>query len=129
MILEDQSGRVKITKNEVMHPSMFVTGTVLAIKGCISTNGYFEPSDFTLPGLPEIHQMPEEYSELVSYADENLQRDIFEDLENKEFVAFVSGVEFGEMITSHTERLSQWISGEMGTKMEKLLSSRISRIV
>lgn len=113
-----------------MCPDKFVTGTVVAIKGSISSNGFFEASDVVFPGIPPIHSMPEKYNEIIADTSDTLQRDMFEDLENREFVAFVSGIAFnGVNIKNETERLAQWICGEYGKPKDQLLSSRITRFI
>ena len=54
MILEDDSGRIKIAKNEVMDPARFLTGSVIALLGKINTNGVFDTEDFTYATYPEF---------------------------------------------------------------------------
>lgn len=131
MIIEDQSGRIKIMKNDIMDPANFVTGAVVAIKGRITTNGLFEGSDFTFPGLPSIESMPEQYNDLVTNIEESKgAAPLFENLEQREFVAIFSGIEFGNSQEKATiELLARWILGQYGSPDERLLSSRISRIV
>ena len=62
--------------------------------------------------------------------DEDQHLPLFSSLEKREFLIFVSGLEFGSGIERRlTERFSKWVLGEYGTKNDKLLSSRISRII
>lgn len=126
MVIEDQSGRVKLASNDALNPCHFVTGTVLAVKGAITSNGFFEPVDWTYAGMPSIDSMPEQFNEV----DENLQLGIFDNLENRDFIAFISGIQFDNGgPTCNSVRLSQWISGETGSDNDRLLSKRISRVV
>lgn len=131
MLIEDHSGRMKIFKNEIMNPGNFVTGAVLALKGRINSNGLFEATDFTYPGVPSVEKMPEIYNQHMDLDEETKEpRGLFEDLENREFVAFVSGLEFGtkrEMTT--TALFTRWLLGQYGNPDERLLSSKISRLV
>ena len=126
MVIEDQSGRVKLFNNEILSPGLFVTGTVLAIRGAINSNGFFEALDWTYAGMPSIQSMPDQFKDL----DENLQLGIFDNLEGREFIAFTSGIQFDNGgPTCNSVRLSQWITGETGSDNDRLLSKRISRIV
>ena len=52
MVIEDQSGRIKIQSSEAVNPKNFVTGTVIALKGKITQNGFFKATDYTYCGVP-----------------------------------------------------------------------------
>lgn len=54
LILEDDSGRIKIAKNEVIDPARFLTGSVVALLGKINTNGIFDTEDFTYATYPDF---------------------------------------------------------------------------
>ena len=53
MIIEDETGWIKIGWNELMNPEKFLTGSVVALLGKINTNGVFETEDFTYATYPE----------------------------------------------------------------------------
>jgi DNA polymerase delta subunit 2 len=130
LLLEDTSGRIKILRNEVIDPANFVTGVAIALRGKMNPNGFFETSEYTYPGIPSIECMPKGYEKLVTREDSKEPMPIFEDLEDREFVAFVSGLEFGNKTEKMTiELLAKWILGHYGTPDERMLSSKVSRII
>lgn len=49
-VLEDNSGRVRIKRGEVFQPENFVTGAIVALKGVVDKNGFFEVKDFCYAG-------------------------------------------------------------------------------
>ena len=51
-VLEDNSGRVRIKKNEIFSPEHYVTGMIIALKGVVDKNGFFEVKDFCFAGIP-----------------------------------------------------------------------------
>ena len=57
-VLEDNSGRVRIKKNEIFIPDNFVTGSILALKGVVDVKGFFEVKDFTYAGIPFSGSIP-----------------------------------------------------------------------
>ncbi len=124
-VLEDNSGRVRIRKNEVFSPDNFVTGAIVALKGVVDVKGFFEVKDFTYAGIPFSGSIPRNIN-LTS------QRGLYDDLDSgREFVAFVSGLEFGEPgDVLSTELLLRFLRGEMfnGVKGAKL-ASLITRVV
>lgn len=130
MLLEDTSGRIKILKNDVVDPANFVTGAAIALKGKMDSNGFFQTTEFTYPGVPSIEAMPKGYHKLVTMEDRKEPIPIYEDLDNREFVAFISGLEFGNKSEKMSiELLTSWILGQYGTSDERVLSSKVSRII
>lgn len=129
LLIEDQSGRMKIMVNEIMNPANFVTGSVVALKGRANSNGLFEANDFTYAGIPSLESVPDGFDQQM---DEEVkeQRPLFEDIENRTFIAFVSGLQFGngeEKLS--TELLTRFLLGQIGTREERILNSRVVRIV
>lgn len=57
-VLEDNSGRIRIKKGEVFKPDQFVTGSILALKGVVDKNGFFEVKDFCYAGIPSQKAIP-----------------------------------------------------------------------
>jgi hypothetical protein len=49
--LEDNSGRVRIKRGEVFKPEHFVTGAILALKGVVDKNGFFDVRDYCYSGM------------------------------------------------------------------------------
>ena len=130
LLIEDQSGRMKVVNNEIMNPANFITGSVVALKGRITTNGCFEASDFCFPGIPSIRSMPDGYEHLANFEENKDEISLFENLQNREFVCFVSGLEFGNMENKiSVEILNKFFKGLYGTQDERELNSRVSRII
>ena len=122
-VLEDNSGRVRIKKNEVFNPEKFVTGSIIALKGIVDVKGFFEVKDYCFAGIP-FQSIPRSVNIIQ-------KRGIYEGLEGREFVAFVSGLEFGEpgdIISS--ELLLRFFRGELMASADSLkLVSNISRVI
>lgn len=51
-VLEDSSGRIRIKRSEKFNPDYFVTGCIVALKGTVDTNGFFEVRDYCYAGIP-----------------------------------------------------------------------------
>jgi hypothetical protein len=120
---------MKIMTNEIMNPANFVTGAVIAIKGKGNSNGLFEANDFTYPGIPSLESIPDGFDQQMEEENKE-QRSLFEDLERRSFVAFVSGLEFGNSDEKVcTEILARFFLGQIGTSDERILNSRIVRII
>jgi hypothetical protein len=51
-VLEDNSGRVRIKRGDRFNPRHFVTGSILALKGVVDKNGFFEVLDHCNAGIP-----------------------------------------------------------------------------
>ena len=122
-VLEDNSGRVRIKKNEVFNPEKFVTGSIIALKGVVDIKGFFEVKDYSYAGIP--------FQSIPRGLNLGLKRGLYEGLENREFVAFVSGLEFGEpgdIISS--ELLLRFFRGELMSSHQSVkLASAISRLI
>lgn len=115
--------------NDFFAPKDFVTGTVIALKGKINTNGFFEVSDYTFPGIPSINQVPTEFKSLMRM-DTDEEELLMHNLGSRNFAAFISGVEFGTNFEKTSAKLFlNWMLGNLGTKNDKLLTSRISHLV
>lgn len=125
-MLEDNSGRVRLRKNEVFSPENFVTGAIIAMKGIVDKNGFFDVKDYCFAGIPFQKAIPRSVGQALT-----LKRGLFEDLESREFVALVSGLEFGEpgdVISS--EILLRFLRGEMFSSPNNVkLASMITRVV
>jgi hypothetical protein len=91
----------------------------------VDVKGFFEVKDFTYAGIPFSGSIPRNINLTT-------KRGLYDDLESgREFVAFVSGLEFGEPgDVLSTELLLRFLRGEMfnGAKSAKL-ASLITRVV
>lgn len=52
VVLEDNSGRVRIKRNAIFAPEHFSTGSILALKGIVDKNGFFDVKDYCFAGIP-----------------------------------------------------------------------------
>lgn len=122
-VLEDMSGRVRIKKNEVFNPVQFVTGSIVALKGIVDVKGFFEVKDYCYAGIP--------FQSVPRGLNINAKRGLYEELDGREFVAFVSGLEFGEpgdIVSS--ELLLRFFRGELMSSVQSVkLASLISRVI
>ena len=119
-VLEDNSGRIRIKKSQVFDPKQFVTGSIIALKGIADTNGFFEVKDFCYAGIPFKDNIPKSIKT-------NLSRDLYDSSalkdQNRELVAFVSGLEFGEPgDVMSSEMLLRFIRGELGDAKNQKVS-------
>ena len=122
-MLEDNSGRVRLKKNEIFNPEKFVTGSIVALKGIVDVKGFFEVKDFCFAGVP--------FQSVPRGLNISLSRGLYEGLEGREFVAFISGLEFGEpgdIVSS--ELILRFFRGElMASPQCAKLASMISRVI
>jgi hypothetical protein len=58
VVMEDVSGRISITKNEVFQPSKHITGSIIALLGHADQNGFFVVKDFCYGGVPFKAELP-----------------------------------------------------------------------
>lgn len=57
-VLEDSSGRIRIKKGAKFNPDHFITGSILAFKGVVDNNGFFEVMDYCFAGIPFQNPLP-----------------------------------------------------------------------
>lgn len=109
LILEDDSGRVKLT-GEVLSPSMFVTGVVVALHGNENSDGDFYVQSILEAGLPPQRSLHSE--------------------ENK-YVVLVSGLMVGSGKSNplQFQLLVDYLSGHSGDEQEQSMTSEIVRLV
>ncbi|XP_058207549.1 DNA polymerase delta small subunit isoform X2 [Rhododendron vialii] len=110
LILEDESGRVKLRGN-VLLPSVYVTGIVVALHGKESGAGDFWVEEILEAGLPEQIELP-----LKS--------------EDK-YVAFVSGLSVGSSTSNplQFQLLVDHITGYLGDEKEQSIAAQIVQVV
>jgi DNA polymerase delta subunit 2 len=58
VVIEDKSGRVRIKKSDRFNPDNFVTGCIIALKGTVDNNGFFEVKDYCYAGIPFQQSIP-----------------------------------------------------------------------
>lgn len=71
-----------------MNPANFVTGTIIALLGKVNTNGVFITEDYTFAYFPTPHANPSQLSIPME------KPDLFANIEWREFVAILGGLEF-----------------------------------
>jgi hypothetical protein len=106
-VLEDASGRINIKETEHFSPSNFTTGSIVALLGYVDNAGLFACEDHCFAGILYRPELPKH----ISFKKQSL----FESLENRKFVMFTSGLNFGsqdlETITC-LKNLSQMLQGQ-----------------
>ncbi|KAG5555533.1 hypothetical protein RHGRI_006245 [Rhododendron griersonianum] len=110
LILEDESGRVKLRGN-VLLPSVYVTGIVVALHGKETGAGDFWVEEILEAGLPEQIELP-----LKS--------------EDK-YVVFVSGLSVGSSTSNplQFQLLVDHITGYLGDEKEQSIAAQIVQVV
>lgn len=63
VVLEDNSGRIRLKRpiddsSSGFHPDRFVTGAIVALKGIVDKNGFFEVKDYCYAGIPFTKPIP-----------------------------------------------------------------------
>lgn len=87
-ILEDGSGRVTIKDSLSFKCNEHVTGSIIALLGRADTTGIFICQDYCYAGIPYKAELPSQINTVV-------ERGLFDQLENRRFAAFTSGLNFG----------------------------------
>lgn len=111
LVLEDESGRVKLSGNSIP-PSEYVTGVVVAILGKESGAGDFLVQEVLDAGLPPQIEFP-----LKSKQDK--------------YVVLVSGLSVGSSNSNplQFQLLIDHITGHLGDEKEQSIASQIARVV
>ncbi|XP_057438754.1 DNA polymerase delta small subunit [Lotus japonicus] len=111
LILEDESGRVKLG-GDLISPSVYVTGIVVAVHGKETEAGEFLVQDVLEAGLPPQIEFP-----LKSREDK--------------YVVFVSGLSIGSSNSNplQFQLLIDHITGHLGDEKEKSIASQTVRVV
>ncbi|KAK4272590.1 hypothetical protein QN277_021123 [Acacia crassicarpa] len=111
LILEDESGRVKLS-GDLISPSVYITGIVVAIHGKETGAGDFLVLDVLEAGLPPQIELP-----LKSREDK--------------YVVFVSGLSVGSSNCNplQFQLFIDHITGHLGDEKEQILASQIAHVV
>ncbi|KAL5983236.1 DNA polymerase delta subunit 2 [Asimina triloba] len=111
LILEDESGRVKLA-GDVLIPSIYVTGVVVALHGKETGDGDFWVKDVLEAGLPPQTPLSHESRE-------------------DKYVVFVSGLSVGSSESNplQFQLLVDHITGHLGDEKEQVLASLIVHAV
>ncbi|KAI9122227.1 hypothetical protein K1719_006916 [Acacia pycnantha] len=111
LILEDESGRVKLS-GDLISPPVYITGIVVAIHGKETGAGDFLVLDVLEAGLPPQIELP-----LKSREDK--------------YVVFVSGLSVGSSNSNplQFQLFIDHITGHLGDEKEQILASQIAHVV
>ncbi|XP_054804350.1 DNA polymerase delta small subunit isoform X2 [Prosopis cineraria] len=111
LVLEDESGRVKLS-GDLISPSVYITGIVVAIHGKETGAGEFLVLDVLEAGLPPQTELP-----LKSREDK--------------YVVFVSGLSVGSSNSNplQFQLFVDHVTGHLGDEKEQILASQIVHVV
>lgn len=123
MLLEDESGRVRIVGDKIdANSSLLVTGVVLAALGVETSQGDFEVLDYCYPGAP-----PQTPLASLGGAQQDMQVDAKE-----EWIALASGLNVGPASAASDVRLNllvEYLLSEMGDSEEPGTTSSITHLI
>ena len=127
-ILEDASGRINIRENPTFRCNQFVTGSIVALLGVVDAHGFFICQDFCHAGVPFRAELPSHINCNKTHATWR------QNLSNRKFVAFVSGLNFGSLSEQapckrSLTSLAKFMQGDHLDPDLNLLSSRVQRLV
>jgi DNA polymerase delta subunit 2 len=110
LVLEDESGRVKL-RGDILLPSVYVTGNVVALHGKETSAGDFLVEDILEPGLPPQLELPLDSGE-------------------DKYVVFISGLNIGRSTNPlQFQLLVDHISGHLGDETEQSIAAKIVHVV
>ncbi|KAJ0475667.1 putative DNA-directed DNA polymerase [Helianthus annuus] len=111
LVLEDESGRVNL-KGNVLSPSVYVTGNVVALHGKETGGGDFFVEDLLEAGLPPQLDLPNKSGE-------------------DKYVVLVSGLNVGSISSNplQLQLLVDHITGHLGDKKEQHSAAQIVQVV
>lgn len=123
LIIEDDSGRARLSGSDryPLDPAMFVTGTVVALKGREKSDGDFEVDEILFPGFAP--HAGEAIPSPLTRKNNNPGND--------SYVALVSGISIGSEKTSliQTQLLSHVLTGLAGGDVEMQIQGRVQRVI
>ena len=128
-VLEDISGRITIKNSANFNINHFVSGTIVALRGQAINGGYFEVQDHCFAGIPFQGEIPKTCSSI------GLQRELYDPEalkpdSGRQFVAFISGIQFGKVSTQiHADLLLKFFRGEFADSKSRKLATQIQRVV
>lgn len=104
-----------------------MTGSIVALLGTADHGGYFICKDFCYAGIPFKVELPR-------HINLSLKRGLFDELDQRKFIAFVSGLNFGGLgDTTQSKQslhlLSKFLQGNYPNDKWNQLSTRIQRLV
>lgn len=111
LVLEDESGRVKL-RGDVLLPSVYVTGLVVALLGKETDSGDFLVEEILEAGLPEQPQFPLDSGE-------------------DKYIVFVSGINIGSNVSNplQFQLFVDHITGYLGDENEQSIAAQIVQVV
>eukprot|EP00253_Pinus_taeda_P027511 PITA_27511 len=113
LILEDDSGRVKLAGN-MLSPSTYVTGVVVALHGKESTDGDFYVQSIVEAGLSPQRSLHSGYN-----------------LKDNKYIVLVSGLMVGSSQSNplQLQLLVDYLTGHSGDEQEQSLAAQIVRVI
>ncbi|CED83110.1 DNA polymerase delta, regulatory subunit 55 [Phaffia rhodozyma] len=136
ILLEDESGRVKLVGERLKHVNL-VTGVVLAALGYEAAAGEFEVVDLCFAGLPprfDYSAKPKEAQKtkvkgkpVLAEADPNPEIE-----QDGSWVALVSGLDItgGESVADlRWALLVEWLMGEAGSDLDRESGGKVSQLI
>lgn len=122
-ILEDASGRISIRSTEQFNCNNFVTGSIVALLGHVDQAGYFICEDHCFAGIPFKDSLPPQVSL-------SKKRGLFDQLGDRKFIAFASGLNFGsdDMTAEYMSQLAMLARFFQGNHLNTQWNSLSSRI-
>ncbi|KAG9134484.1 hypothetical protein Leryth_021499 [Lithospermum erythrorhizon] len=111
LILEDESGRVKLRGNIIL-PSVYVTGVVVALHGKETGAGDFWVEDVMEAGLPDQIEKPLQSGE-------------------DKYVVFISGISVGSSLSNplQFQLFVDHITGHLGDDKEQSIAAQVVQVV
>ena len=100
-----------------------MTGSIVALLGTADHGGYFVCKDFCYAGVPYKVELPKHINVLN-------KRGLFENLDNRRFIALTSGLNFGGLSDSLETKqsllmLSKFLQGNYPNELWNVLSTKI----
>ncbi|GAA93956.1 uncharacterized protein L969DRAFT_44736 [Mixia osmundae IAM 14324] len=132
VLLEDSSGRIRLIGTGIEQGKWaLVTGIIVSVLGAETATGDFEVLDLIFPGPP-----PQLALGLPEASPEAAMGDSIKDEQSSQapgqWVAITSGLNFGDSSAPADAKralLSEWLTGELGNEQDRLLATRVSRLI
>jgi DNA polymerase delta subunit 2 len=123
VMLEDESGRIKLVGNRVGEERL-VTGVIVAALGMETPTGDFEVVDICTAGLAT-------FSEQGILGSDAMDVDVDSSSTQDEYVAVVSGLSIGSPLSADAQiqMLVEYLTGEAGGPEDQQLASQITRLI
>ena len=95
LVIEDFSGRVRVSKNSEISSGEFVSGVIVAAKGRLDDRGLFLIEEITFP-IADYHPLPQRIKTNLSKNQKS--NSAFEFISSDSpLIGFISGLQFGKV--------------------------------